>query len=403
VAPCCYAVQGELSIGNLGQQSFDQIWNSPSAEDLRRGMMSGDVPALCATCRYIDPLPPQAGLKFVEEIDRRLAADAQTPRAIAEVLSLAGAAHASRLNTAPSLGFTPPLAKPETVWLGASFGGLTEDLFLVEVQPELMDDGTFRFAFPAEVWDRLPVNSGIWWNVWVQTGEPADPVWRSPESWCFIRHQPLPRIAGSTLRYADQNLLPVCDLGGAKEPGFADAHVLPVRPEVEVRRWRVAGDGPDRVGLPTEPSRPGLLSRLVTLSGPRRKPVGSVQVEGFIDQVARFQDSIRIDGWLLIANQPAVAFEVTGKDGAVAKPVPCHRPDIENAYPAIRNAGQCGFAVTLRADRFANSVGYLFRLRATNTRCQSHEVDVFCPHPTTAGSPVNGPWKITAASHLSLE
>ena len=54
VSPCCYATQGELSLGNLQHQDFDEIWNSAEAQDLRRGMFSGDVPALCQSCRYHD-------------------------------------------------------------------------------------------------------------------------------------------------------------------------------------------------------------------------------------------------------------------------------------------------------------------------------------------------------------
>jgi len=72
VAPCCYAVQGELSLGNLNEDSFEDIWNSPSAQDLRRGMFCGDVPSLCSSCRYIDPIAPQSAMKFIELVDEEI-------------------------------------------------------------------------------------------------------------------------------------------------------------------------------------------------------------------------------------------------------------------------------------------------------------------------------------------
>ena len=65
VSPCCYATQGELSLGNLQTQNFDEIWNSTEAQDLRRGMYSGDVPALCQSCRYHDLVKPFSSLPFI--------------------------------------------------------------------------------------------------------------------------------------------------------------------------------------------------------------------------------------------------------------------------------------------------------------------------------------------------
>src|SRR5205807_3071769 len=50
-------------------------------------------------------------------------------------------------------------------------------------------------------------------------------------------HEPIARLEGSTLRYLDQ-VLPVADLGGAKEPGWAERDELPERPDVDNPRIR---------------------------------------------------------------------------------------------------------------------------------------------------------------------
>ena len=54
VEPCGLATEGELILGNLEQQDFPEIWNGPSAQDLRRAHYTWDYPSICASCRYTD-------------------------------------------------------------------------------------------------------------------------------------------------------------------------------------------------------------------------------------------------------------------------------------------------------------------------------------------------------------
>jgi hypothetical protein len=63
------------------------------------------------------------------------------------------------------------------------------------------------------------------------------PVLRSSEIRCLVRHEPIARIEGSGLRYPDQ-VLPVADLGGAKVPGWEARDALPERPVVDNPRLR---------------------------------------------------------------------------------------------------------------------------------------------------------------------
>jgi hypothetical protein len=64
-----------------------------------------------------------------------------------------------------------------------------------------------------------------------------EPVLRSSEIRCVVRDEPIARLPESTLRYPDQ-VLPVADLGAAKEAGWVARDALPARPEVDNPRIR---------------------------------------------------------------------------------------------------------------------------------------------------------------------
>jgi hypothetical protein len=90
---------------------------------------------------------------------------------------------------------------------------------------------------PAETWEKLGTNLGYWWAVFAVNVNEPEPVLRSTEIRCFVRHEPIARVEGRTLRYLDQ-VLPVADIGGAKEPGWAERGELPERPDVENPRLK---------------------------------------------------------------------------------------------------------------------------------------------------------------------
>jgi radical SAM protein with 4Fe4S-binding SPASM domain len=48
VYPCCMGGGDQLVLGNLNQKSFEEIWNGPESQDLRRGMLTQDLPSLAA-------------------------------------------------------------------------------------------------------------------------------------------------------------------------------------------------------------------------------------------------------------------------------------------------------------------------------------------------------------------
>ena len=65
VEPCGLATEGELVLGNLAKQDFDEIWNGATARDLRRGHYTWDYPSLCKSCRLRRPRAAAPLMAFV--------------------------------------------------------------------------------------------------------------------------------------------------------------------------------------------------------------------------------------------------------------------------------------------------------------------------------------------------
>lgn len=61
VFACCHPLAHQkMQLGDLRTQSFEAIWNGPSARLLRAGMKAGDAPRLCRTCSIVHSPPPVA-------------------------------------------------------------------------------------------------------------------------------------------------------------------------------------------------------------------------------------------------------------------------------------------------------------------------------------------------------
>lgn len=56
VYPCCRAPE-DLVMGNVNEQSVDEIWNGPKYREFRRRMFSGDYPETCKTCDVLTANP----------------------------------------------------------------------------------------------------------------------------------------------------------------------------------------------------------------------------------------------------------------------------------------------------------------------------------------------------------
>src|SRR2546430_2577075 len=213
--PCCYATGGDLVLGDLRKQDFDEIWNSPNALDLRRSMETWDYPALCSTCYFTDKPGTEKYLPFVDDVLEMLG---RSKMSVDPRLAITGPEHMTRTTDAPAIKIADPGEPGVDSWvLALSLGGESDQIEICPIQPRATEDGALEFELPAETWEKLRTNLGYWWAVFAVNANEKQPVLRSSEIRCVVRHEPIPRLEGSTLRYLDQ-VLPVADLGGAKEP-----------------------------------------------------------------------------------------------------------------------------------------------------------------------------------------
>ena len=201
VHPCCVAEGETLRLGNLHQQSFADIWNGPASQDLRRAMLTGDLPDICRSCKFHTAWQPAARehLPFVDWYHDhhcggtvpRVAGDRRT-------LAVSAPTHLSRLTESPEFTFAAGGESWEEYHIVVSVAGSWHPANRVFVAPATATS----WRMPEADWLALPPNTGLWWCVYALRRNELDRTLRSPNVQCFIRHEAVPRIAGSTL-YGD--------------------------------------------------------------------------------------------------------------------------------------------------------------------------------------------------------
>ena len=218
VAPCFLATEGQLSLGNLAEQNFEEIWNGTNAKDLRRGMYTGDVPSLCNSCRNRSPLPAKPEMAFTYKVIEELAPEFFENGIAEETLEVLGPDHTFRSQTAPTLDLQ--VAIPHYKFLVAlALGGQNDEIEFFKSKGNHLGDGRVEIQIPDKIWKRLRPNLGYWWAVWQNAGA-GKPVVRNRLIHCFSKLKPLPRLEGSTLGYTDQGDVPITNLGADKTVGF---------------------------------------------------------------------------------------------------------------------------------------------------------------------------------------
>jgi len=229
VSPCGMATEGELHLGNLREQDFPEIWNGPTARDLRRAHFTWDYPALCASCRMVALAPPKSDLPF---IDRVIADLGQDGGPVAATLVAEHPSHMSRQSEPPVIRVHRPEADVARWIVALALAGDSDDVAVCEVDP--VDRGPDGFDLPIdrELWEGLASNLGYWWSVFALSEGQAQPCLRSEEIRCIVRHEHMPRVPGSTLGYADNGHAPAIYLGGERQVGWTDRATLPVRPRL---------------------------------------------------------------------------------------------------------------------------------------------------------------------------
>jgi len=198
VYPCCMGDAGQLALGNLFEQDFQEIWNGPEARDLRRGMMTGDVPGICQGCSF------HTGWNPVEEdhlpmidwyFEQKQAAIPVVPRERCTI-ELLGPEHLARGEDPPVLRWKVPegIEVDRYELVIAAGGEYTSENTRIELPGD-----TSEFAMPTELYRKLRPNMGWWWCVWALVDGQPEATLRAERMRCFIRHQDIPRIEGSTL------------------------------------------------------------------------------------------------------------------------------------------------------------------------------------------------------------
>ncbi len=245
VGPCGLDADRELTIGNLADQDFDEIWNGPSAQDLRRAHYTWDYPPLCETCRYVDRAPAKPTLPFVDPF---LESVGLRPEDVELSIELEQPAHMARLTDAPTIRFRPPHEELDKFVVRFALGGQAEGHRETwELQPIDAPGGLLEAVVPSDLWARLTTNLGFWWTVVGRSADPSLPDARS-EVRCIVHHEAIPRIEGSNLEYADEGHLASTYLGGERQAGWKERDALPQRPLLverinQVRRTRHVANG----------------------------------------------------------------------------------------------------------------------------------------------------------------
>ena len=225
VSPCCFDGGGELRLGNLAEQHFADIWNGPTAQDLRRGHYTWDYPSLCASCRLVDLEPEMEVLPF---LDRYFELEGTSRNIVEAALTLESPTHMSRLSGPPTIEIRTPDRDIASYKLLIALGGEWEELDVWELVPSMTTETVISLSVPAARW-RIRTNVGYWWGV-IGLDSGGTPIARSRQLRCLIAHEQLPRVAGSTLRYANERKFTTVYLGGKRDLGFAEQGVLPSRP-----------------------------------------------------------------------------------------------------------------------------------------------------------------------------
>lgn len=371
VAPCCYATRGELSLGNLNEQDFEEIWNGLDAQDLRRGMYTGDVPALCKSCRYHDIIPSEFTMPFVEAEESGWDGSNHPIEAMPG-LKVLGPDHAQRSTEPVTIQFSAPEVAIKEFRVALSLGGETDEVHRHIFNPESVTDGQ-SFRLPDEVWNQLRPNVGYWWMVWAVPAESNETVYRLEEVRCLIRHQEMARMEGSKLKYLDQGFVPVSDLGGSKKQGWDDPEKLQQRPKVsatghqEFQTLQTPVSSP-----PVVRTHKTILSRLFGDASQVEKQ--ATFENGYLEVVVQEKEALRLGGWILFSDGPADSIEFVSTNGISEPATVSPRADIGKAYPGIELAVNAGFKALLPDDQFWENDGYQFSLIAKRNqaefRCQ---------------------------------
>ena len=198
VYPCCVGSDGNLRLGNLERQSFQEVWNGPEAQDLRRAMLTLDLPEFCKNCEFhLAWIPPeQEHMPFVDWY-HKVHSGGTVPLVSEDrrTIEMQSPDHLVRDEAPPVFRWTAPDDPPDQYQLVLGLAGRWgegNEVF------EIDGDAT-EFEIPADRWQELRTNIAYWWALFGLRRDSLDQSLRSASVRCLVRHQPIPRVEGSTL------------------------------------------------------------------------------------------------------------------------------------------------------------------------------------------------------------
>ncbi len=204
VHPCCVAEGEDLKLGDLREQGFHDIWNGSNAQDLRRAMLTLDLPELCKhCCHHTANLPSeQRSLPFVDWWHDSHCGGA-VPRFEESQLRLDAILpeHLARQSDPPTFRWSRTGTKNDVVHFVVAIAGAWGTANRVFE----LDGDADHFTMPDADWRALPPNTGLWWFVAALNRTALGEAERTARIRCVVRDEAIPRIQGSTL-YARDHL-----------------------------------------------------------------------------------------------------------------------------------------------------------------------------------------------------
>jgi len=190
--PCCVAGGDALILGNLERSDFPTIWNGPASRDLRRAMLTSDVPKFCKHCGFhTKRVSPAADLPFVKRLVDRVGPVPPQPN-----LRILGPEYLARRRRPLTIRWEPPPQAVDRYVIALAIGGEGEHLEVFSLPPNRN-----KFRIPWQFWETMKANYAYWWTVWgINESNPALSI-RPPEMRCLIRHESIRRLRESTLDY----------------------------------------------------------------------------------------------------------------------------------------------------------------------------------------------------------
>ncbi|MDO8349245.1 MAG: radical SAM protein [Planctomycetota bacterium] len=198
VHPCCVAGGDDLRLGNLQNATFQEIWNGPTSQDLRRAMLTHDLPGLCRNCNFHTAwIPPELEQMPFVDWYHDVHCGGTIPRVPKERCTLVvdGPAHMARSEASPMFQWQAPAEPVDEYHLVFGIAGTWHKDNKVFTIP----GDAIGFRIPDAEWMAMPQNLGLWWCLWAVRKNDLAASGRAATVRCLVRHQTIPRVPGSTL------------------------------------------------------------------------------------------------------------------------------------------------------------------------------------------------------------